>query len=184
MARISVKRVQTVLYRRDHVLYVALCGSMALWLYRSTDLHDSIIGGHMPLTTCPFGVWKVESSGNPGSNEYTITNLGLNAATYATSEARCHPLCRHSNLIELLDLKGKIVTKYGQGNSFSVEPAGDDTFVVGSFVLSHFNLLIIVWKIKVPNEDLVWTVDTQWVRAPVHLKPEDGIATTWRFVQL
>ncbi|KAF7357257.1 hypothetical protein MSAN_01320900 [Mycena sanguinolenta] len=94
----------------------------------------------------PFGMWRVETSGNPAANEYTITNVGLNAGTSAT-------------------FAGEIATQPGKGNSFAIEPAGEGLYVI-----------------KVPNEDKVWTVDTQTARSSVYLKGQDGVATAWKFV--
>ncbi|KAJ6497310.1 hypothetical protein C8R45DRAFT_1211245 [Mycena sanguinolenta] len=63
--------------------------------------------------------------------------------------------------------ENKIVTIPGKGDRFSIEPAGDNTFTI-----------------KVPNEDLVWTVDTEEVMAPVYLKHQDGVATRWTLVRV
>ncbi|KAJ6497297.1 hypothetical protein C8R45DRAFT_1093692 [Mycena sanguinolenta] len=73
----------------------------------------------------PYGIWEVAPSGKWGSNEYTITNTGINA-------------------LQFVDLKGQVATslKFSEGDSFSIEPAGGDTFTI-----------------KVPNEDKVWAVN-------------------------
>ncbi|KAJ7785260.1 hypothetical protein DFH07DRAFT_787241 [Mycena maculata] len=52
------------------------------------------------------------------------------------------------------------------GDGFSIEQAGDNVFTI-----------------RVPNEDKVWTVNTNTVRSDVHLEGQVGTtAQLWRFV--
>ncbi|KAF7350821.1 hypothetical protein MSAN_01643900 [Mycena sanguinolenta] len=106
----------------------------------------------------PYEIWSVSPSGECGSNEFTIANRGLGDGTY-----------------------GQVITTYGKGDSFSIEPAGDDLFTVGSYSLPHFYFLTIFGKIKVPNEDEVWSVTPEIQESPVFIKGQDGYATRWRF---
>ncbi|KAF7350822.1 hypothetical protein MSAN_01644100 [Mycena sanguinolenta] len=71
---------------------------------------------------------------------------------------------------EFLDLKDQVATtlKAGQGDSFSIEPAGDGTYTI-----------------KVPNEDKVWTVNPLKAYSAASLRPQNGgIKTRWKFERL
>ncbi|KAF7350837.1 hypothetical protein MSAN_01645700 [Mycena sanguinolenta] len=124
----------------------------------------------------PFGVWHIKPSGIPDSNEYKIINHGQGRAT-DVSQA-CYR--RHGMGIQadLTRLKDRIVIGHDEsGTNFAIEPAGDGLFTVNSLVFPHSNFLISVPKIKVPNEDLVWTVDTpdiNLLRSDVYLRPQTG----------
>ncbi|KAJ6497348.1 hypothetical protein C8R45DRAFT_1093742 [Mycena sanguinolenta] len=57
-----------------------------------------------------FGIWWVEPSGYPGSNEYTMTNTGLHTQAKVRETV--------------------VVSTDGQGDSFAIWPAGEGTFTV------------------------------------------------------
>ncbi|KAF7357246.1 hypothetical protein MSAN_01319600 [Mycena sanguinolenta] len=126
-----------------YTIYNEAFGQNQLRSYRT---NDAIYVSRTLEFPGPFGMWKVETSGDPAANEYTITNLALNAGTYATGG-------------------NEIATRPGPGDTFAIQPAGEGLYVI-----------------KVPNEDQVWTVDTQTVRSSVYLKGQDGVATAWKFV--
>ncbi|KAJ7512987.1 hypothetical protein B0H11DRAFT_15328 [Mycena galericulata] len=94
----------------------------------------------------PFGLWRVEQSGN--GNEYKITNVGLNAPTYISDK--------------------NLIYTGSKSDSFSIEPAGDGLFTI-----------------RVPNQDKVWSLDGNPVRANVQLRGQDGNRDqVWRFMRV
>ncbi|KAJ6497296.1 hypothetical protein C8R45DRAFT_1093691 [Mycena sanguinolenta] len=59
---------------------------------------------------------------------------------------------------------GFVVTSYDQPDSFSIQPAGNNTFTI-----------------KVPNEDKVWAIVPWLSKSAVFVRAQDGLATKWRF---
>ncbi|KAJ6497333.1 hypothetical protein C8R45DRAFT_1093729 [Mycena sanguinolenta] len=93
-----------------------------------------------------YGTWWIAPSGNPGSNEYIITNAGLRTRAEVNG--------------------GAVATTDGEGDSFTISPAGEGTFTI-----------------QVPNEDKVWTVIPAGRASAVYLRPQDGsLAAKWRLV--
>ncbi|KAJ7222974.1 hypothetical protein B0H12DRAFT_1224041 [Mycena haematopus] len=88
------------------------------------------------------------------SQTYKISNVGLKAPTYVS---------------EGLVLAGNKQA----GDCFYFERVGYNSFVVGSFS-SRRSIHFIVVKIRVPEQDKVWTIGdpTVW-RATVQLKPQE-----------
>ncbi|KAF7341558.1 hypothetical protein MSAN_02052600 [Mycena sanguinolenta] len=81
-----------------------------------------------------------------------IANVGLRAAAKAT----------------YVGPFGKIFATQGNADSYSIEPAGENTFTI-----------------KVPDEDLVWAVNSNADRSDVFLKPADGTSETrWAFKRM
>ncbi|KAF7357247.1 hypothetical protein MSAN_01319700 [Mycena sanguinolenta] len=78
---------------------------------RSYQRGDEIFVSRTREFPGPFGEWRVETSGDPAANEYTITNVGLDAGTYATSA-------------------GRITTKAGSGDTFAIQPAGEGLYTI------------------------------------------------------
>ncbi|KAF7350788.1 hypothetical protein MSAN_01640300 [Mycena sanguinolenta] len=72
---------------------------------RSYRVDDPIFVARTREEPGPFGIWRVETSGNPDANEYTLTNVGLNAGAHADSQAR-------------------------KGDTFAIESAGQGNFVI------------------------------------------------------
>ncbi|KAF7350812.1 hypothetical protein MSAN_01642800 [Mycena sanguinolenta] len=89
---------------REHTIFITKLLDMTSFVATTTG--NTIVVSRTREFPGPFGMWKVETSGDPAANEYTLTNIGLNAGTYATSQA------------------------HGKGDSFAIEPAGEGLFVI------------------------------------------------------
>jgi len=94
-----------------------------------------------------FARWSIVPSGNPGSNEYTIRNIGSNTGTKVK--------------------EGKVVSTAGQGDSFTISPAGDGEFTI-----------------QVPAQDAVWTTIPEGASSYVYLAHQrGGSESKWRIVR-
>ncbi|KAF7350854.1 hypothetical protein MSAN_01647500 [Mycena sanguinolenta] len=57
-----------------------------------------------------YAKWFIAPSGNPGSNEYIISNIGSKTGTKVT--------------------RGMVVSTAGKGDSFTISPAGEGTYTI------------------------------------------------------
>ncbi|KAF7346688.1 hypothetical protein MSAN_01806600 [Mycena sanguinolenta] len=77
----------------------------------------------------PTTIWSIAPSGNPGSNEYTITNTASNVGTRVTS--------------------GLVFSTAGRGESFTISPAGEGTFTIQVPNKDE------VWTVRIPGNEML-----------------------------